>query len=137
MGPYKNYFGRHQTLAQKKFNKAITKLQIKVKHGFAIHQNLWTWNGFYLGLKISKKAVAEHAILVLILNIWTCMRGNQTSYWFAYTPLLVIEYLQLLAININDITKNEVKNIKATNAKDEHRKKLIESKLEAKDNDDK
>lgn len=40
MGPYKNYPSRSQTLAQEKFYKAISRLWIEVKHGFAIHQNL-------------------------------------------------------------------------------------------------
>lgn len=37
---YKNYPGRSQTFVQEKFNKAMSELQIKVEHGFTIHQNL-------------------------------------------------------------------------------------------------
>ena len=42
MGPYKNYPSRLQIVAQNKFNKAImmSRLQIELEHGFAIHQNL-------------------------------------------------------------------------------------------------
>lgn len=38
--PYKNYPSRPQTLAQNKFNKAMSRLQIEVKHEFAFHPNL-------------------------------------------------------------------------------------------------
>ena len=38
--PYKNYPLRSQIAAQNKFNKAMSQLQIKIEHGFAIHQNL-------------------------------------------------------------------------------------------------
>lgn len=82
MGPYKNYPSRPQTLAQNKFNKAMSRLQIEVKHGFALHQNLWTWNGFHLNLKICQSAIIGYAISVLLSNIWTCLRGNQTNIRF-------------------------------------------------------
>ncbi len=96
MGPYKNYPGRPRTPAQEKFNKVISRLRIEVEHGFAIHQNLWTWNGFHLGLKIRQGAAIGYAVSVLLSNIWTCMRGNQTSYRFAYAPPAVEEYLALI-----------------------------------------
>ncbi len=102
MGPYKNYPGRPRTPTQEKFNKAMAKLRIEVEHGFVIHQNLWTWNGFHLGLKIRQGAAVGYAVSVLLSNIWTCMRGNQTSYRFACTPPAVEEYLQLPAINNTD-----------------------------------
>lgn len=40
MGPYKNYPNRPRTAAHDRFNKAMSRLQIEVEHGFAIHQNL-------------------------------------------------------------------------------------------------
>lgn len=40
MEPYKNYPGRPRTPAHNRFNKWMSKLPIKVEHGFAIHQNL-------------------------------------------------------------------------------------------------
>lgn len=42
MGLYKNYLGRPQTSVQEKFKKALSRLQIELKHGFAMHENLWT-----------------------------------------------------------------------------------------------
>ncbi len=48
--PYKNYFNRPRIPAYNCFNKAIAKLCIEVEHSFTLHQNLWTWNGFYFGL---------------------------------------------------------------------------------------
>lgn len=32
---------------------------------------------------------------VLLANIWTCLQGNQTSFWFACSPLALEDYLQL------------------------------------------
>ena len=52
MGPYKNYPNRSRTAAHNQFNKAMAKLCIEVEYRFALHQNLWTWNGFHLRLKL-------------------------------------------------------------------------------------
>ncbi len=52
MGPYQNYLNWPRTPTHDQFNKAMSHLHIEVEHGFAIHQNFWTWNGFYLGLKL-------------------------------------------------------------------------------------
>lgn len=32
--------------------------------------------------------------MVLLLNIWISLRGNQTSYWFACTLPAIEEYLK-------------------------------------------
>lgn len=40
MDPYKNYPSYTCTPTQEQFNKYITQLQIEIKHGFTIHQNL-------------------------------------------------------------------------------------------------
>lgn len=71
MGPYKNYPTRPRTPAQEQFNKILARLRIEVEHGFAIHQNLWTWNAFHIGLKISQGAAVCYAVSVLLGNIWT------------------------------------------------------------------
>lgn len=156
MGLYKKYPGRPQTLAQEKFNKTMAKLQIKVEYSFAIHQNLRTWNGFYLGLKIGQRVAVKYAVLMFLSNIWICIKGNQTSYWFTYIPLAVEEYLQLLAINDTDseiknietsdanehIKRSEVSNVdeyaevSETNNVDKYIKKLAKRKLEAEDDND-
>ena len=107
MGPYKNYLGRPQTSAQEKFNKAMSRLRIEVEHGFAIHQNLWTWNGFHLGLKIRQGAAIGYAVSVLLSNIWTCMRGNQTSYRFACAPSTPEEYLQFISVDSDTNSEDE------------------------------
>ena len=107
MGPYKNYPGRPRTPAQEKFNKAISKLRIEVEHGFAIYQNLWTWNGFHLGLKICQRAAIGYAVSILLSNIWTCMRGNQTSYRFACAPPAVEEYFVLIPTNADEDNSSE------------------------------
>lgn len=49
---YKNYPNHLRTAAYNQFNKAMSRLKIKIEYGFAIYQNFWTWNGFYLGLKL-------------------------------------------------------------------------------------
>lgn len=94
MGPYKNYPQKPRTAAQEKFNKTMAKLRIEVEHGFAIHQNLWAWNGYHLQLKVLQGAAIGYAVSVLLSNIWTCLRGNQTSYRFACAPPAVEAYLK-------------------------------------------
>ena len=69
MGPYKNFPNRSRTPAHNRFNKAMAKLRIEVEHGFALHQNLWTWNGFHLGLKLRQGAAVCYAVSVLLANI--------------------------------------------------------------------
>ena len=71
----------------------MAKLRVEVEHGFAMHQNLWTWNGFHLGLKLSQGAAVFYAISVLFTNAWTCMRGNQTSVRFGCMPPELEDYL--------------------------------------------
>ena len=95
MGPYKTYLGRPRTPAHNRFNKRMSKLQIEVDHGFAIHQNLWTWNGFPLGLKLRQGAAVCYAVSVLLTNAWTCLRGNQTSKRFDCMPPELKDYLAL------------------------------------------
>ena len=105
MGPYKNYPSRPRTVAQNKFNKAMSRLRIEVEHGFTIHQNLWTWNGFHLTLQIRQGAAVGYAVSVLLSNIWTCLRGNQTSHRFRCAPPEVEEYLQLNE-NMDDLSSS-------------------------------
>lgn len=107
MGPYKNYADRPRSEAHEQFNKAMSRVRIEVEHGFAIHQKLWTWNGFHLGLKLSPGAVVCYTISVLLANIWTCVRGNQTSTRFMCMPPSLEDYLQRL-INNNEDERNPV-----------------------------
>ena len=93
MGPYKRKPGVARTPQQSRFNKRMAKLRIEVEHGFAIHQNLWTYNGFHLSLKLRQGAAMAYAVAVLMANIWTCMRGNQTSRRLHCAPPNVEEYL--------------------------------------------
>lgn len=95
MGPYKNYPNYPRTAAYDRFNKAISRLRIEVEHGFAIHQNLWTWNSFHLGLRLQQGAVISYAVSVLLANAWTCMRGNQTSQRFGCMPPALEDYLSI------------------------------------------
>ncbi len=96
MGPYKNYLSHSCTLAQEQFNKIMSRLQIEVEYGFAIHQNLWTWNRFHLGLKVSQGLPVYYAISVFLVNIWICIRGNQTSIRFVCAPSALETDLKLL-----------------------------------------
>lgn len=73
----------------------MAKLRIEVEHGFALHQNLWTWNGFHLGLKLQQGAALCYAVAALLANAWTCLRGNQTSLRFGCMPPAVEDYLFL------------------------------------------
>lgn len=52
MGSYKNYPNQPRIPAYNYFNKVMAKLCIEMEYGFALHQNLWTWNGFHLRLKL-------------------------------------------------------------------------------------
>lgn len=96
IGPYKHYLGQSKTLAQNWFNKIISKLRIEVDYGFAIHQNLWTWNSFHLSLKLSQGATVCYAISVLLTNIWTYLQDNQTSIQFDYILPEIENYLSFL-----------------------------------------
>lgn len=86
----------------------MSKLRIKVEHGFALHQNLWTWNGFHLGLKLCQGAAVCYAVSVLLANIWTCMRGNQTSLRFSCMPPALEEYLSLANGESEGETDNKI-----------------------------
>lgn len=72
-------------------------------------------------------------VLVLLLNIWTCMKGNQINYWFIYSPSITEEYLQLLTFNN---TNNKIKDIEANNI-NAYVEKSAKNKLEVEDNNDK
>ena len=98
MGPFKNHPGRLRTKEQNIYNKRMSKLRIEVEHGFALHQNLWTWNGFDLGLKLRQGAAVCYAVSVLLANIWTCLRGNQTSKRFKISPPDIEEYLRVVEL---------------------------------------
>lgn len=67
-----------------------------MEHGFALYHNLWTWNGFYLGLKFSQAARICYAVSVLLANIWTYLQKNQTSQCFGCAFFIVKDYLALL-----------------------------------------
>ena len=95
MGPYKTYPNRPRTAAHNRFNKTMSRLPIEVEHGFALHQNLWTWNGFHLGLKLRQGAAIYYAVSAPLANAWTCLRANQTSQRFGCMPPPVEEYLAL------------------------------------------
>ena len=49
----------------------MIRLRIEIEHGFAIHQNFWTWNDFHLQLKVQQGAIISYAVSVLLANIWT------------------------------------------------------------------
>ena len=104
MGPYKNYPGRPRTAAEDQFNKIMSELRIEVEHGFAIHQNVWAWNGFHLGLKICQGAAICYTVSVLLSNIWTCIQGNQTSLRFACAPPALEDYLQMPPARRNSLS---------------------------------
>ena len=111
MGPYRNYPNCLRNPAQDKFNKVMARLRIEVEHGFPIHQNLWTWNGFHLQLKVRQGAAIGYAVSVVLGNIWTCLQGNQTGVRFRYAPPEVEKYLRLsngnLAVRDDGLIDNQ------------------------------
>ena len=97
IGPYKNFLSRPRNSAQDLFNKIMSRLQIEIEHGFAIHPNLWTWNRFHLGLKLSQREVVCYPVSDFLANVWTCIVGNQTSVRFAFAQPALEDYLEQLA----------------------------------------
>lgn len=64
----------------------------------------------FLDLKIYQKTTIKHAVLVFLSNIRTYMQGNQTNYWFKYTPPSIEDHLQL---NFANTTENSITNSKS------------------------
>lgn len=73
----------------------MAKLRIEVEHGFALHQNLWIWNSFYLGLKLQQNAAVCYIIAVLLANAWMYIQGNQTNLCFRCMLSSIEDYLFL------------------------------------------
>lgn len=73
----------------------MAKLSIEIKYGFMLHQNFWTWNGFYLELKFQQRAAVCYTVVVLLVNMWMCMHGNQISLQFRYILYILEDYLFL------------------------------------------
>lgn len=74
----------------------MSRCRIAVEHGFARVQNAWLFNAFDKQLKIRLSPVpAYYMVSVLLVNIWTCLRGNQTSQQFNLEPPSLEEYLRL------------------------------------------
>lgn len=106
---YQIYINWLKTATYDKFNKAMSRLRIKIKHGFAIHQNFWTWNSFHLGLKFWQKVVVRYVVFVLLINVWTCFSDNQTSILFLYMLPVLEQYLALPKEESNNNSFMEVK----------------------------
>lgn len=82
MVSYKNYLNWPRTIAHNCFNKLMSKLQIKIEYGFALHQNFWIWNKFYLRLKLCQDTAVYYAISVFLANIWTYIQEIKQAYIF-------------------------------------------------------
>ncbi len=112
IGSYKNYIDRPRTKTHEQFNKAMLQIQIEFEYGFAIYQNLWTWNGFHLSFKVCQGAAVCYSVLVLLANIWTCIQGNQTSTRFRCMPFSLEDYLKsFFDNNEEDKYENEEGNL--------------------------
>ena len=70
-------------------------MRMSVEHCFGLTQNLWLKNGFELSSKIGESPVACYfRVAVLLLNCYTCLRGNQVGRKFVITPPKLGQYLQ-------------------------------------------
>jgi hypothetical protein len=96
IGAFKNPpFGR-MTPSQKLFNTEMSRHRISVEHGFGLVKNLWMLLALQSTLRTGLSPVTSWVgSAVLFTNIFTCLRGNQTSKKFQMTPPSIDEYLRL------------------------------------------
>jgi hypothetical protein len=74
-------------------NRAIAKVQISVEQIFGLNVRMWAYNNFKYGIRARHSPVgALYLVAVLLVNIQTCLRGNQVSEWFQCTLPLLDEY---------------------------------------------
>jgi hypothetical protein len=96
IGAFKNPPLGRMTPSQHQFNVQMSRCRIEVEHGFGLVKNLWMLLALKSGLRTGLSPVASWVgCAVLFTNIFTCLRGNQTSKRFQITPPSLEEYLTL------------------------------------------
>jgi len=61
-------------------NKAIAKVRILVKQVFGLNVQMWAYNNFKYSIRARHSLVsALYLVAILLVNIQTCLRGNQVS----------------------------------------------------------
>ena len=94
MGTFKRSPNKELTLVQKRFNQRMSKLRIEVEHAFGIVTNIWQLMTKTSAMRLNSSPVAAYTtVAILLANILTCFRGNQTSQRFNCSPPDVIDYL--------------------------------------------
>jgi hypothetical protein len=74
-------------------NRAMAKVRISVEQVFGLNVRMWAYNNFKYGMRAGHSPVgALYLVAVLLVNIQTCLRGNQVSEWFQCTPPSLDEY---------------------------------------------
>src|SRR5580692_6469075 len=64
-------------------NRAIAKVRISVEQIFGLNVQMWAYNNFKFGMRARHSPVgALYLVAVLLVNIQTCLNGNQVSEWF-------------------------------------------------------
>ena len=90
IGPYKG----HKCLnrEQLKFNKALAEVRVALEQGFGLTQKQWSHTSSTLAMKAGLQPVAAYYFSgILLINCYTCMRGNQISDQFL-VPLPDLSY---------------------------------------------
>lgn len=97
LGAYKSPPGGRMTESQRRFNRQMAKTRIEVEHGFGLWKNLWTSLEMSRNLRSGLSPIGSWMrTAVLFTNIFTCMKGNQTSQRFGLAPPTLEEYLRPL-----------------------------------------
>jgi nuclease HARBI1 len=74
-------------------NRAIAKVQISVEQVFGLNVQIWAYNNFKFGIRAGHSLVgALYLVAVLLVNIQTCLNGNQVLEWFQCTPPSLNKY---------------------------------------------
>jgi surface polysaccharide O-acyltransferase-like enzyme len=96
IGSYRRTGGvpvRPLSLEQLASNRAMAKVRISVEQVFGLNVWMWAYNNFKYGMRAGHSPVgALYLVAVLLVNIQTCLRGNQVSEWFQCTPPSLDEY---------------------------------------------
>jgi hypothetical protein len=79
---------------QLRFNRMFSKARIEVEHGFGLVNNLWLAHTYKRKQQSGNQLVSAHYMAaVLMTNLYTCYRGNQSSKRFGISPPSPEEYL--------------------------------------------
>lgn len=96
IGAYKRRLNQPSlTPQQQLFNRTMSSHRISVEHGFGMLGNQWSKMEMHRTLRMLSSPVAAYfGTTVLLLNLQTCLRGNQVSRRFGIAPPSLEEYFE-------------------------------------------